>query len=80
MKVGDYVTVQAIMNQSECRWVVLTDLIPGKYNGTAGGIVHFIGDNDEAGDVTAKLTLGGTEALLICGALEPLCVGGVFVE
>jgi hypothetical protein len=80
MKIGDYVTVQQIAEQSECRWVVLTDLVAGKYGSTTAGIIRFIGDNEEAGDLTAELTLSGTRALLVCGALEPLCVGSVFVE
>jgi hypothetical protein len=80
MKVGDYVTVQAIANQSEARWVVLTDLTYGEYYGAEGGVIRFIGNNEEAGDVAAEFNLSGTDALIVCGALEPLCVGGVFVE
>jgi len=80
MKIGDYVTVQQIADQSECRWVVLTDLTYGRYNGAEGGVIRFIGDNEEAGDVAADFNLNGTDALIVCGALEPLCVGGIFVE
>ena len=80
MKIGDYVTVQQIADQSECRWVVLTDLVAGKYGGTTAGVIRFIGDNEAAGDVAADFNLNGTDALLVCGALEPLCVGGIFVE
>jgi hypothetical protein len=80
MKIGDYVTIQAIKDQSVARWVVLTDLIVGEYGGTTGGVIRFIGNNEEAGNLTAELSLGGTRALLVCGALEPLCVGSVFVE
>jgi len=80
MKIGDYVTVQEIKNQSDARWVVLVDLVVGEYGGTTGGIIRFIGNNEEAGNLTAELSLNGTRALLVCGALEPLCVGSVFVE
>jgi hypothetical protein len=80
MKIGDYVTIQEIMNQSEARWVVLVDLAESEYGGSEGGVIRFIGNNEEAGDITAELALNGTDALLVCGALEPLCVGGVFIE
>jgi len=80
MKIGDYVTVQAIKDQSECRWVVLTDLVAGKYNGVTGGVIRFIGDNEEAVNAICDIEADGTNALLVCGALEPLCVGSVFVE
>jgi len=77
MKIGDYATVQEIKNQSTARWVVLTDLIEGKYGGSEGGIIRFIGNNEEAGDIAAEFSLSGTHALLVCGALEQLCVGGI---
>ena len=32
------------------------------------------------GNKAAELNLSGIEAYLLCGALEPLSVGGVFVE
>lgn len=82
MKIGDYVTVQQIADQSECRWVVLSDMVyDDEYCGAEGGIVKFIGNTKwEAGKVAADLELGGTPTLLVCGALETLSVGGVFVE
>jgi len=80
MKIGDYVTVQQIADQSECRWVVLTDLVEGKYGGSVAGVIRYIGDNEDAGDVAAEYNLSDIDALLVCGALEPLCVGGIFVE
>jgi len=80
MKIGDYVTVQQIADQSVAKWVVLTDLTPGIYNGVKGGIIRFIGNNEEAGDAICEIEADGTRALLVCGALEPLCVGSVFVE
>jgi hypothetical protein len=80
MKIGDYVTVQQIADQSECRWVVLADLVESEYGGSEAGIIQFIGDNEEAGDVAAEFSSKGIHALLVCGALEPLCVGGIFVE
>ena len=80
MKIGDYVTVQEIKNQSECRWVVLSDLVAGKYGGLTGGIIRFIGDNEDAVNAICGIEADGTNALLVCGALEPLCVGSVFVE
>jgi len=80
MKIGDYVTVQQIADQSECRWVVLTNLVAGKYGGTTAGVISFIGDNEEAVDAICEIEADGTNALLVCGTLEPLCVGSVFVE
>ena len=77
MKIGDYVTVEEIMNQSECRWVVLVDLKEGVYDSVEGGIIKFIeSTKTEAGDKAAELNLSGTEAFLVCGALEALSVGG----
>ena len=83
MKVGDYVTIQAIKDQSECRWVVLSDVVVKDYGyavGHDGGVIRFIGDNEEAGDAAAELENNGTPTLIIRGAIEPLSVGGVFVE
>ena len=83
MKVGDYVTIQAIKDQSVARWVVLTDLVRKDYGyctGTDGGVIRFIGDNEEAGDAAAELEDNGIPTLVIRGAIEPLSVGGVFVE
>jgi len=81
MKIGDYITVQEIADQSAYRWIVLVDLIEGMYSGVKGGTIKYIADTKrEAGNVAAELNLGGTEAYLVCGALEPLSVGGLFVE
>jgi hypothetical protein len=84
MKVGDYVTIQAIKDQSECRWVVLSDMVYmdyGGYEGTEGGTIRFIADTRrEAGQVSVDMELSGISTLLIRGAIEPLSVGGVFVE
>ena len=81
MKIGDYVTTQEIANQSECRWVVLIDLDFTQNGAPKGGIIKYIADTkNEAGDVWADLNLQGIATLLTCGALEPLAVGGVFVE
>ena len=81
MKIGDYVTVDEIKNQSICRWIVLVDIKEGNYGGVEGGIVKYISDTKkEAGTVAAKLNLSDIEAFLTCGAIEPLSVGGVFVE
>ena len=59
---------------------MLTDLVAGKYGGTTAGIIRFIGDNDAAVDAICNIEADGTHAVLVCGALEELCVGGVFVE
>ena|GEM_PF-584386 len=84
MKIGDYVTVQEIMNQSEARWVVLSDMVYmdyGGYEGTEGGTIRHIADTRrEAGQVSVDMELSGIPTLLIRGAIEPLSVGGVFVE
>jgi hypothetical protein len=85
VKVGDYTTIQAIKNQSEARWVVLSDWkykqLDG-YQGIDGGIIRCIADTKKG---TEKVDLGliaeGIETLLVCGAIEPLTLGGVvFVE
>ena len=84
MKIGDYVTLQEIADQSECRWVVLTNLNFRDYVGyedVEGGIINYIADTkSEAGNVWCELPDEGGETLLVCGALEELCVGGVIVE
>ena len=84
MKIGGYVTVQEIVDQSEYRWVVLSDFEYRDYGGfedIEGGIIRCIADTKrEASKVSVKLHLGGTETLLMSGAIEPLSVGGVFVE
>ena len=81
MKIGDYVTVDEVMNQSECRWVVLVDLTFDNEGDIEGGTISFIADTKvEAGKVAAKLNTSGTEAFLMSGTWETLCVGGVFVE
>jgi len=81
MKIGDYVTVDDIKNQSICRWVVLVDLKEDIYGGVEGGTIKHIEDTKtEAGDKEAELSMDGIDTILICGALEPLSVGGVFVQ
>jgi len=81
MRVGDYVTIDEIKQQDGCRWVVLTDFVDGKYGGLIGGLIRFIADTkSEAGEVAARLNLGGTDATLVCGSLDELVVGGVLVE
>ena len=78
MKVDDYITTQAIANQSTCRWVVLGDLQEDEY-GVVGGTIRYIGDTKtNAGDVAFELESAGEMTLLVCGALESLSVGGVF--
>jgi len=81
MKIGDYVTVDEIKRQSVYRWIVLVDMKEGNYGGVEGGIIKYIADTKrDAGSVAAKLDLSGMETYLTCGAIEPLSVGGVFVE
>jgi len=81
MKIGDYVTVQEIMEQSACRWVVLSDLLIADDYDVEGGVVRFIEDTKiKAGKNAAQLELNGTPTLLVSGTWESLCVGGVFVE
>jgi len=81
MKIGDYVTVQEIMDQSTCRWVVLTDFVFGELDDIEGGIIRCIEHTKtQAGKIAAKLNLSGTPALIVSGTWETLCVGGVLVE
>jgi len=84
MKIGDYVTVQEIADQSVARWVVLADLKfvnYGGYEDVEGGIIRYIANTkSEAGDIWCELPDEGGETLLVCGALDELCVGGVVVE
>ncbi|MCL1883532.1 MAG: hypothetical protein FWF81_07260 [Defluviitaleaceae bacterium] len=84
MQIGDYVTIQEIKNQNVARWVVLTDLKfvnYGDYEGVNGGVVHYIAETkSEAGDVWCELPEDDGETLLVCGALDELCVGGMIVE
>ena len=82
MKIGDYVTVNEIKNQSTYRWVVLVDLdFSAPYGGLEGGIIKYIEDTKtKAGKKESELSLSGIETALICGTLEHLSIGGVFVE
>ena len=81
MKIGDYVTTQEIADQSTYRWIVLSDFVYGEYNGLVGGTIRYIADTKtEAGDKELELSAKGIETTLVCGALETLSVGGVFVE
>jgi len=81
MKIGDYVTVQEIMNQSACRWVVLSDLKLTKNDGVKGGIVRCIADTKtEADDAAFELDIDGVDTYVVSGTWETLFVGGVFVE
>ena len=85
MKIGDYVTVQEIMDQSICRWVVLTDFEYhdfGDYEDIEGGIIRCIADTKrEASEVSVPLHLSGTDTLLVSGTWgDPLVLDGVFVE
>jgi len=81
MKIGDYVTTQQIADQSICRWVLLTDFVYGEFGGVIGGTIALIADTKtEAWEKEVALGLADEDTLLVCGALEPLSVGGVFVE
>ena len=81
MKIGDYVTVDEVMNQSACRWVVLSDLQETELGGIKGGTIRFIADTKtEAGNMAVKLEQSGHTTYTVNGALDALCVGGVFVE
>jgi len=81
MKIGDYVTTQEIADQSAHRWVLLTDFVYGEYSSVVGGTIALIADTKtEAWEKEIALGLVDTDTLLVCGALEPLSVGGVFVE
>jgi len=81
MKIDDYVTTQEIASQSIYRWVVLSDFVYGEYGGVIGGTIRYIANTKtEAGNKELELSANGIETILICGALESLSVGGVFVE
>jgi hypothetical protein len=81
MRIGDYVTVDEIKRQRVCRWVVLAEIQEDVYGGVEGGVIQFIEDTKtEAGDKEAGLHAEGMDTILICGATEPLSMGGVFVE
>ena len=84
MKIGEYVTIQEIKDQSDARWVVLTDFDYQDYGGfddIEGGIIRCIANTKrEAGDASTDLHLNGIDTLIIRGAIEQLSVGGVFVE
>jgi len=81
MKVGEYVTVQEIMNQSEARWVVLSDIEPTPRHGVKGGTIRCIAyTKREAGMFAAELAQNDVDTVLISGSWEELVVGGVFVE
>ena len=81
MQVGDIVKVQDVKNQSIHRWVVLDDLIITKEGDVEGGRINFIEDTMlTAGEKEATLYDKGITTLIVCGAIEPLSVGGIFVE
>jgi len=81
MKVGDYVTVQQIMNQSAARWVVLSDMEFGAYYGVEGGIIRFIADTKaKADEKELELDRAGIDTYLVSGSWQTLVVDGVFVE
>ena len=81
MNIGDYVTVQEVADQSINRWVVLVDLCTTDDGDIEGGIIRYIEDTKvAAGEKTAQLYAEGTTALLVCGTIEPLSLGGVLVN
>jgi hypothetical protein len=83
MKIGDYVTVEDIMNQSACKWVVLVDLVTDDDEAAVlGGTVKIIEDTKTAASRKAKpLYDADIDTLLVPGALGPsVIVGGVFVD
>ena len=81
MNIGDIVTVQDIANQNHHRWVVLIDLITTNDGDIKGGTIKYIEDTKiKAGNKALKLHKNGVTTLLVCGALEPLSLGGVFVK
>jgi len=80
MKIGEYITVQAIIDQSVYRWVVLSDLELTERHGVKGGIICCIAQTKaEAGKVAVALERDGADTYLVSGAWESLVVGGSLV-
>lgn len=82
MKIGDYVTVDEIMNQNVCRWIVLSDIKEGIYGGVEGGIIRIIADTKtESWEKEVELGLVDEDTYLVSGMLEEsLIISGVVVE
>ena len=81
MNIGDSVLIQDIANQSTHRWVVLADLIFSIEGDVEGGTIKYIEDTKiKAGNKELMLHNKGITTLLVCGALEPLNIGEVFVK
>ena len=80
MNIGDVVTIQDIANQTFHRWVVLADLTSDNGGVKGGTIMHIEETKAKASNKELKLHKKGISTLLVCGALEPLNIGGVFVN
>jgi len=81
MKIGDYVTVDEIKQQSVCRWVVLSDIKEDAYGGVKGGIIRVIANSKkESWEKEVESGLADADTILICGSGQGLIVGGVLVE
>ena len=80
MKIGDVVTIDDIKDQSDFRWVVLTNLIFDEDGDIDGGTVECLESSKvRAGNRAIELDHQGIETYLVAGAVEGICIGEVFV-
>ena len=59
----------------------MTNFVYGELGGVIGGTIALIADTKtEVWEKEVALGMADEETLMVCGALEPLSVGRVFVE
>ena len=83
MKIGEYVSIESIMNQSMYKWVVLVDLqIDDEGVEVLGGTIKFIGNTkSETGKKAETLYDMGVDAMVIPGLPdEKVILSGVLVQ
>jgi hypothetical protein len=80
VKIGDYVQMEAVMNQTDHKWVVLSPLTIDEYGDVSGGCVfaleHLVSVADKKASAARK---NGERALVVQGLTPGVIVGGVFV-
>jgi len=81
MKVGDYVFIEAVINQTEHKWVVLSPLVLDEEGDVTGGYIIALERLVSAADKKAYAARKkGERALVVQGLTPGVIAGGVFVS
>jgi len=80
MKIGEKISIIAIKNQDNYKWVVLSPLTVNETGEIEGGVVYYYTQSRaDAGKKASKRRRENERALIVEGAISSVSVGEVFV-